>query len=105
MKQLKKCIYFIVEKKYDTQNGMFEKNDKFDKSYPSSGVNSYVTSALKASNDSGCKEFELKGDTRNMPYILNINNSSECLDQVSDGDEDDEDLLTACINIGMQNNR
>ncbi|XP_033199860.2 uncharacterized protein LOC117162117 isoform X5 [Bombus vancouverensis nearcticus] len=26
-------------------------------------------------------------------------------DQVSDGDEDDEDLLTACINIGMQNNR
>ncbi|XP_033301237.1 uncharacterized protein LOC117206217 isoform X1 [Bombus bifarius] len=93
------------EKKYDTQNGMFEKNDKFDKCYPSNGVNSYVTSALKASNDSGCKEFELKGDTRNMPYILNINNSSECLDQVSDGDEDDEDLLTACINIGMQNNR
>ncbi|KAG7203761.1 hypothetical protein KM043_013785 [Ampulex compressa] len=27
------------------------------------------------------------------------------IDQVSDGDEDDEDLLTACINIGMQNNR
>lgn len=26
-------------------------------------------------------------------------------DQVSDGDEDDEDLLAACINIGMQNNR
>ncbi|XP_029154939.1 LOW QUALITY PROTEIN: microtubule-associated protein futsch-like [Nylanderia fulva] len=25
--------------------------------------------------------------------------------QVSDGDEDDEDLLAACINIGMQNNR
>ncbi|XP_043799691.1 uncharacterized protein LOC122718592 isoform X7 [Apis laboriosa] len=94
-----------MKKKYDTQSGMFEKNDKFDKNYPNNGVNSYVTSALKASNDSGCKEFELKGDTRNMPYILNINNSSECLDQVSDGDEDDEDLLTACINIGMQNNR
>ncbi|XP_017752686.1 PREDICTED: uncharacterized protein LOC108545528 isoform X2 [Eufriesea mexicana] len=91
-----------MKKKYDTQNGMFEKNDK---NYPSNGVNSYVTSALKASNDSGCKEFELKGDTRNMPCVLNINNSSECLDQVSDGDEDDEDLLTACINIGMQNNR
>lgn len=96
--------YFVIDmkKKYDTQNGMFEKNDK---SYPSNGVNSYVASALKASNDSGCKEFELKGDTRNMPCLLNINNSSECLDQVSDGDEDDEDLLTACINIGMQNNR
>ncbi|XP_011870214.1 PREDICTED: uncharacterized protein LOC105563321 [Vollenhovia emeryi] len=25
--------------------------------------------------------------------------------QVSDGDDDDEDLLAACINIGMQNNR
>lgn len=30
---------------------------------------------------------------------------SKYLDQVSDGDEDDEDLLAACINIGMQNNR
>ncbi|XP_076761918.1 uncharacterized protein LOC143429938 isoform X2 [Xylocopa sonorina] len=94
-----------VEKKYDTQNSLFEKNDKLDKNFTSNGVNSYVTSALKASNDSGCKEFELKGDTRNMPYTLYINNSSECLDQVSDGDEEDEDLLTACINIGMQNNR
>lgn len=88
-----------MQKKYDTHD------HKFDKNYPNNGVNSYVANALKASNDSGCKEFELKGDTRNMPYILNINNSSECLDQVSDGDEDDEDLLTACINIGMQNNR
>ncbi|KAK2582442.1 hypothetical protein KPH14_004752 [Odynerus spinipes] len=26
-------------------------------------------------------------------------------EQVSDGDEDDEDMLAACINIGMQNNR
>lgn len=68
-----------MKKKYDTQSGMFEKNDKFDKNYPNNGVNSYVTSALKTSNDS--------------------------VYQVSDGDEDDEDLLTACINIGMQNNR
>ncbi|KZC07751.1 Adenomatous polyposis coli protein [Dufourea novaeangliae] len=65
-----------VEKKYTVQNEMFGKNDK---NFPTNGVNSYVTSALKASNDSGY--------------------------QVSDGDEDDEDLLTACINIGMQNNR
>nr|XP_031838386.1 uncharacterized protein LOC116429512 isoform X2 [Nomia melanderi] len=91
-----------VEKKYENQNEMFGKNVK---SFPTNGINSYVASALKASNDSGCKEFELKGDTRNMPCTLNINASSECLDQVSDGDEDDEDLLTACINIGMQNNR
>ncbi|XP_076643820.1 uncharacterized protein LOC143354028 isoform X3 [Halictus rubicundus] len=91
-----------VEKKYETENEMFGKNGK---SFPTNGVNSYGASALKASNDSGCKEFELKGDTRNMPCTLNINTSSECLDQVSDGDEDDEDLLTACINIGMQNNR
>lgn len=26
-------------------------------------------------------------------------------EQVSDGDEDDEDILAACINIGMQTNR
>ncbi|XP_076249054.1 uncharacterized protein LOC143188608 isoform X2 [Calliopsis andreniformis] len=56
------------EKKYETQTDI-----------PLNRDNSYVTSALKASNDSGY--------------------------QVSDGDEDDEDLLTACINIGMQNNR
>ncbi|XP_026675357.1 uncharacterized protein LOC108632269 isoform X2 [Ceratina calcarata] len=88
-----------------TENAAFERNEKFTKNYHGNGVNSYVISALKASSDSGCKEFELKGDTRNMPCTLNINDSSECLDQVSDGDEDDEDLLTACINIGMQNNR
>ncbi|KOC65047.1 Adenomatous polyposis coli protein [Habropoda laboriosa] len=96
------CLCFVIKHKL---NVMFEKNDKFDKNFSTNGVNSYVTSALKSSNDSGCKEIELKGDTRNMPYTLNINTSSECLDQVSDGDEDDEDLLTACINIGMQNNR
>ncbi|XP_076177558.1 uncharacterized protein LOC143151863 isoform X2 [Ptiloglossa arizonensis] len=94
-----------VEEKYEIENELFGKNDKFDQNFPANGVNSYVISALKASNDSGCKEFELKGDTRIMPGTLNVNNSSECLDQVSDGDEDDEDLLTACINIGMQNNR
>ncbi|XP_076625570.1 uncharacterized protein LOC143343969 isoform X2 [Colletes latitarsis] len=94
-----------VEERYDIQNEIFGKTDKFNQNFSTNGVNSYVISALKASNDSGCKEFELKGDTRHMPCTLNINNSSECLDQVSDGDEDDEDLLTACINIGMQNNR
>nr|XP_012137620.1 PREDICTED: adenomatous polyposis coli homolog isoform X1 [Megachile rotundata]XP_012137621.1 PREDICTED: adenomatous polyposis coli homolog isoform X1 [Megachile rotundata]XP_012137622.1 PREDICTED: adenomatous polyposis coli homolog isoform X1 [Megachile rotundata]XP_012137623.1 PREDICTED: adenomatous polyposis coli homolog isoform X1 [Megachile rotundata] len=69
----------VAEEKYETKNVIFEKNEKCDQNYPANGVNSYVTSTLKASNDSGY--------------------------QVSDGDEDDEDLLTACINIGMQNNR
>ncbi|XP_068984598.1 adenomatous polyposis coli protein-like isoform X5 [Bombus flavifrons] len=45
----------------------------------------------------------------NLQYAENDNiapNSTKNKpDQVSDGDEDDEDLLTACINIGMQNNR
>jgi len=37
---------------------------------------------------------------------VNINNFFRIyIDQVSDGDDDDEDLLAACINIGMQNNR
>ncbi|XP_053986238.1 uncharacterized protein LOC128880313 isoform X2 [Hylaeus volcanicus] len=94
-----------VEECYEIENEIYENTDKFNQNFPVNGINSYVISALKASNDSGCKEFELKGDTRHMPCTLNINNSSECLDQVSDGDEDDEDLLTACINIGMQNNR
>lgn len=39
--------------------------------------------------------FPNKGVT---PYVGNM-------DQASDVDEDDEDLLAACINIGMQNNR
>lgn len=90
-------IYCTIdaEKKYETQNDT-----------PINGPSTYVVaSALKASNDSGCKDFELKEDMRITPCTLNINKSFECLDQVSDGDEDDEDLLTACINIGMQNNR
>ncbi|XP_029042241.2 uncharacterized protein LOC114875758 isoform X2 [Osmia bicornis bicornis] len=72
-------IKSVTEEKYETKNVIFEKNEKCEQNFPENGVNSYVISTLKASNDSGY--------------------------QVSDGDEDDEDLLTACINIGMQNNR
>ncbi|XP_043514540.1 uncharacterized protein LOC122531050 isoform X2 [Frieseomelitta varia] len=68
-----------TKNKPDMQKKYDTHDHKFDKNYPNNGVNSYVANALKASNDSGY--------------------------QVSDGDEDDEDLLTACINIGMQNNR
>ena len=74
---------------YEESDNMASNSDKIrsdpEKKYetqnniPVNAVNSYVISALKASSDSGY--------------------------QVSDGDEDDEDLLTACINIGMQNNR
>ncbi|KOX75788.1 Adenomatous polyposis coli protein [Melipona quadrifasciata] len=68
-----------TKNKPDMQKKYDTHDHKFDKNYPNNGVNLYVANALKASNDSGY--------------------------QVSDGDEDDEDLLTACINIGMQNNR
>lgn len=30
---------------------------------------------------------------------------SKAKEEVSDGDEDDEDMLAACINVGMQTNR
>lgn len=38
---------------------------------------------------------------------MKINNSENNVkeEQVSDGDEDDEDMLAACINMGMQTNR
>lgn len=45
----------------------------------------------------------LEKDVLNMK----INNSEDSVkeEQVSDGDEDDEDMLAACINVGMQTNR
>ncbi|KAL6440387.1 hypothetical protein ACFW04_003135 [Cataglyphis niger] len=36
---------------------------------------------------------------------MTINSSKSKEEQVSDGDEDDEDMLAACINMGMQTNR
>jgi len=40
-------------------------------------------------------------------FKMKINSSESDVkeEQVSDGDEDDEDMLAACINMGMQTNR
>lgn len=45
----------------------------------------------------------LEKDMLNMKINSSENNVKE--EQVSDGDEDDEDMLAACINVGMQTNR
>ncbi|XP_014469288.1 PREDICTED: uncharacterized protein LOC106741609 isoform X2 [Dinoponera quadriceps] len=53
-----------------------------------------------------CKVSDLPSNNIEFPSggsLKTSNNDSGY--QVSDGDEDDEDLLAACINIGMQNNR
>lgn len=45
----------------------------------------------------------LEKDMLNMKINSSESNVKE--EQVSDGDEDDEDILAACINVGMQTNR
>lgn len=45
----------------------------------------------------------LEKDMLNMKISSSESNVKE--EQVSDGDEDDEDILAACINVGMQTNR
>lgn len=45
----------------------------------------------------------LEKDMLNMKISSSESNVKE--EQVSDGDEDDEDMLAACINMGMQTNR
>ncbi|KAL0113058.1 hypothetical protein PUN28_012348 [Cardiocondyla obscurior] len=45
----------------------------------------------------------LEKDMLNMKLNTSENNIKG--EQVSDGDEDDEDMLAACINVGMQTNR
>lgn len=45
----------------------------------------------------------LEKDMFNMK--INSSESDVKEEQVSDGDEDDEDMLAACINMGMQTNR
>lgn len=51
---------------------------------------------------------EDKKDIHRLETIMlnmTINSSKSKEEQVSDGDEDDEDMLAACINMGMQTNR
>lgn len=45
----------------------------------------------------------IEKDMLNMTISGSENKTKE--EQVSDGDEDDEDMLAACINMGMQTNR
>ncbi|XP_011058718.1 PREDICTED: uncharacterized protein LOC105148599 isoform X2 [Acromyrmex echinatior] len=66
----------------------------------SSKINSLDSKPNKVNKDLPLSDIELSADNTN----LKISNNDSGY-QVSDGDEDDEDLLAACINIGMQNNR
>jgi len=44
-------------------------------------------------------------ETGVLDMTINESESKTKEEQVSDGDEDDEDMLAACINMGMQTNR
>ncbi|XP_018339900.1 PREDICTED: uncharacterized protein LOC108747127 isoform X3 [Trachymyrmex septentrionalis] len=66
----------------------------------SSRINSLDSKPNKVNKDLSLNDIELSADSTSLKIF---NNDSGY--QVSDGDEDDEDLLAACINIGMQNNR
>ncbi|XP_014484411.1 PREDICTED: adenomatous polyposis coli homolog isoform X2 [Dinoponera quadriceps] len=58
----------------------------------------------KVSSDTDEKNIRrIETDMLNM--TINSSNSKVKEEQVSDGDEDDEDMLAACINMGMQTNR
>ncbi|XP_011256356.1 uncharacterized protein LOC105251334 isoform X2 [Camponotus floridanus] len=81
--------------------GSSEYNDDHD-----AESSSRIISIDSKSND--CKINKPSSDVEfsesgNNTALKTANNDSGY--QVSDGDEDDEDLLAACINIGMQNNR
>ncbi|XP_018399631.1 PREDICTED: uncharacterized protein LOC108777290 [Cyphomyrmex costatus] len=66
----------------------------------SSRINNLVSKPIKVNKDLPSSDIELSACSTSLKTS---NNDSGY--QVSDGDEDDEDLLTACINMGMQNNR
>ncbi|XP_011642213.1 adenomatous polyposis coli homolog isoform X1 [Pogonomyrmex barbatus] len=60
--------------------------------------------AMKEVFDTSNKDIHrLETDMLNM--TINNSDSNVKEEQVSDGDEDDEDMLAACINMGMQTNR
>ncbi|KAL6437063.1 hypothetical protein ACFW04_004989 [Cataglyphis niger] len=82
--------------------GSSEFNDDHD-----AESSSRITSLDSKSND--CKinkdlpSSDIEFSSSNNTGLKTSSNDSGY--QISDGDEDDEDLLAACINIGMQNNR
>ncbi|XP_012138832.1 adenomatous polyposis coli protein-like isoform X2 [Megachile rotundata] len=72
-----------------------------------------IDDELKITNSSKIQD-ELKKTSNNLdknvketPVEEKVNNAETEKDQeqVSDGDEDDEDMLAACISMGIQNNR
>ncbi|XP_011700879.1 PREDICTED: uncharacterized protein LOC105457741 isoform X2 [Wasmannia auropunctata] len=80
--------------------GNSEYNDDHEKE-SSSRINSLDSKQnSKVNKDLPSSDIELSSSSTGLKTS---NNDSGY--QVSDGDEDDEDLLAACINIGMQNNR
>ncbi|XP_026825222.1 uncharacterized protein LOC105283639 isoform X2 [Ooceraea biroi] len=77
-----------------------EYNDDHDGESSSRIINlDSKSSNCKVNKDLPSSDVEFSSDT-----VLKTSNNDSGY-QVSDGDEDDEDLLAACINIGMQNNR
>ncbi|XP_053982611.1 adenomatous polyposis coli protein-like [Hylaeus volcanicus] len=72
-----------------------------------------IDDELKITNGSKMQS-EVKDSSNNLDKNIKVESSEEKVnnaetekdqEQVSDGDEDDEDMLAACISMGIQNNR
>ncbi|XP_018401687.1 PREDICTED: adenomatous polyposis coli homolog, partial [Cyphomyrmex costatus] len=118
--------HLLFSKPHITRNSVFEddivtfKEESTPIEFSSTTSLSSLTidDEIKIPNDTKktyCKEKEVfdtnKTDTVHIlekdMFNIKINSSESNLkeEQVSDGDEDDEDMLAACINMGMQTNR
>ncbi|XP_012054498.1 PREDICTED: adenomatous polyposis coli homolog [Atta cephalotes] len=117
--------YLLFSKPHVTRNSVFEddiatfKEESTPIEFSSATSLSSLTidDEIKISNDTNkiyCKEGILDINEKDTVHILEkdmfkmkINSSESDVkeEQVSDGDEDDEDMLAACINMGMQTNR
>ncbi|XP_034190505.2 adenomatous polyposis coli protein isoform X1 [Osmia lignaria lignaria] len=66
-----------------------------------------ITNSSKMENDLKKNSNDLGKDVKETSSVEKINNveTEKDQEQVSDGDEDDEDMLAACISMGIQNNR
>lgn len=92
----------------ESDSSIFEEDLKFASSSGALSFSSMVgDDEPKITDDSKSKERERKvvSEQNLVPYTVDAESCPESMHQVSDGDDDDEDLLVACINIGMQNNR
>ncbi|XP_060828779.1 uncharacterized protein LOC132914029 isoform X5 [Bombus pascuorum] len=95
------CTEVSGDKKRSQMLQYFETNIK------DNNVEEDIHTSMKSSLSVRTTITEVSSSNLQYPESDNIapNSTKNKPDQVSDGDEDDEDLLTACINIGMQNNR